>query len=134
MKRWKIGTFVVFIICMVLSVLVACVVTQSPKSNKLLVTLPNLGKVEGSVSHSAWTNQEIFQFLSIPYAEAPSGDLRFKAPVPKKEWNATIDGTKYGRRCPVITHMDETLADIEDCLTLCVYTKNVSKLVGTELH
>lgn len=130
MGRWQIGTLVFVIICVVLSALVACVVGQSDGADKLLVTLPELGKVQGSITHSAWTNQEIYQFLSIPYAEAPSGNLRFKAPVPKKAWNDTVDGRSYGRRCPVSTHVNATEAengvDLEDCLTLCVYTKNVS--------
>lgn len=118
------------VIACVLSALVACVVSQSSPADNLLLTLPDLGKVQGSITHSAWTNQEIYQFLSIPYAEAPSGNLRFKAPVPKRAWNDTVDGTHYGRRCPVSTHVNETEAengvDLEDCLTLCVYTKNVS--------
>lgn len=104
-----------------------CVVAQS---DNLLVTLPHLGKVHGSITYTAWTNHEIYQFLSVPYAKAPSGNLRFKAPMPKKEWSGIIDGSKYGRRCPVSSHLsqaDNDSIDLEDCLTLCVYTRNVSK-------
>lgn len=130
MRRWQIGTFVFVVICVVLSALVACVVSQSTENDNLLVTLPDLGKVQGSITHSAWSNQEIYQFLSVPYAEAPSGSLRFKAPVPKAPWSDVVDGRKYGRRCPVSTHVNATEAengvDLEDCLTLCVYTRNVS--------
>lgn len=126
MGSWKTGTLV----CFVTFALVVSV--QTYDSENLLVSLPRLGKVQGSITHSAWTNQEVYQFLSVPYAEAPSGDLRFKAPVPKKKWDGVVDARSYGRRCPVSTHVNPTeadLVDIEDCLTLCVYTKNVSELI-----
>ena len=38
------------------------------------------GLVRGSVDRGVGT------FMAIPFAEAPTGDLRWKAPVPKKAW------------------------------------------------
>lgn len=35
-------------------------------------------------------------FLGIPFAEAPVGDRRFAAPVPKVPWDGVLDATEYG--------------------------------------
>lgn len=35
-------------------------------------------------------------FLGIPYAEAPTGDLRFEAPVPHEPWVGVRDATRHG--------------------------------------
>lgn len=116
-RHWKDVSLAFFLIYIVWSAK-TCVVALS---DNLLVTLPHLGKVQGSITHTAWSNQEVYQFLSVPYAEAPSGNLRFKAPIPKKEWSGIIDGSKYGRRCPVSSHLSQTdpdSIDLEDCLTL----------------
>ena len=40
------------------------------------------------------------QFLGIPYAEAPVGELRFAAPKPIKPWSGVKQATKYGPSCP----------------------------------
>lgn len=47
-------------------------------SNKPMVTLPGQGEVIGSWTKTSWTHQHVQQFLGIPYAESPSGSLRFK--------------------------------------------------------
>lgn len=52
------------------------------------------GKVKGKVLHGLGT------FMAIPFAEAPVGDLRWKAPVPKKAWNGVLDATVAGAMPP----------------------------------
>jgi para-nitrobenzyl esterase len=63
-------------------------------------------------------------FLGIPYAAPPTGDRRFRAPVPATPWSAPRDATKVGPACPQgknpIT-MATPVTD-EDCLTLNVWT------------
>lgn len=46
--------------------------------SKPMVSIPGQGVVIGSLTESTWTHQKIQQFLGIPYAESPSGNLRFK--------------------------------------------------------
>lgn len=47
-------------------------------SDAQIVTSPLFGTLLGSTTKSAWTSKTIYQFLSVKYAEAPSGSLRFK--------------------------------------------------------
>ena len=48
------------------------------------------GKVKGAVDRGLGT------FKAIPFAEAPVGELRWKAPVPKKKWDGVFDATVAG--------------------------------------
>ena len=41
-----------------------------------------------------------YEYLGIPYAEPPIGDLRFSAPKPVKPWSGIRDATRYGNACP----------------------------------
>lgn len=57
------------------------------------------GLVRGRTQKSIF-GLTIEQFLGIPYAAAPVGELRFSPPQPVQPWNDVRDGTKYGARCP----------------------------------
>ena len=39
-------------------------------------------------------------FSSIPYAEPPVGNLRFRNPVPHRGWSGVRDGSEHGNYCP----------------------------------
>ena len=57
------------------------------------------GKVQGYVENGLGT------FKAIPYAEAPVGELRWKAPVPKEKWDGVRQATEtsagiFMARCP----------------------------------
>ncbi|XP_059225573.1 esterase FE4 [Stomoxys calcitrans] len=94
----------------------------------ILVNIKGQGWVLGSYDFTAWSKQRFMQFRGIPYAEAPSGPKRFKAPVPKRPWTSFFDATKYGRSCPALRSIPQPLGkgDLEDCLNLCVYTKKLN--------
>ncbi|KAL8702647.1 MAG: hypothetical protein Q9201_004172 [Fulgogasparrea decipioides] len=47
--------------------------------------------------------KETYNFSNIRYAEPPVGDLRFRAPVPPREINRSIDQGLVGRICPQAT-------------------------------
>ena len=51
------------------------------QSDPVLVTIPELGSLEGITGTTAWTSQPILQFLNVKYAESPSGDRRFKVRI-----------------------------------------------------
>lgn len=58
-----------------------------------IVTTP-LGQISGLKKPNARL------FLGIPYAKAPVGDLRYKAPVPVEPWNGILTADHFGNRCP----------------------------------
>lgn len=64
-----------------------------------LVVHLNTGPVRGRTQKSIF-GLTMEQFLGIPYAAAPVGDLRFSPPQPVQPWEDVRDGTNYGARCP----------------------------------
>lgn len=78
--------------------------------------------------------KELNVFLGIPYAEPPLGNLRFKRPVPVKEWSEPIESFEWPNPCFQKTFVhnfnrtnrfkqNEKLADIsEDCLYLNIWS------------
>ena len=81
------------------------------------------GRVTGRISEAG-----VFEYLGIPYAAPPVGELRWRAPQPAEPWTGTRDATSFGKIAPQIVSMgaslvpgDDTDAS-EDCLTLNVWT------------
>lgn len=98
-----------------------------------IVTLPNLGQLQGSVTASDRTQRTIYQYLGIRYAESPDGARRFKPPIAALPWNNVMDVTRYGRQCPVysniVDYTPEQLAEnLEDCLSLSVYSNDLTTI------
>lgn len=67
----------------------------------------------------------IFVFKGVPFAAAPVGDLRFKAPMPVQPWKDTLTCTRFG---PVATQYAGDTRKVhgeEDCLQLNIYTPSL---------
>lgn len=79
------------------------------------------GKVIGKTIHEG----KVKAFLGLPYAAAPVGDLRWKAPLPAVRWNGVRDATQFGARCAQGHVFDDLVfqdaGESEDCLFLNVY-------------
>ena len=61
-------------------------------------------------------------FLGIPYAEPPVGELRFQNAVPKLNLTAPLNATKHGKPCYQMNIFNwAELERSEDCLFLNVY-------------
>ncbi|XP_065082037.1 glutactin-like [Ochlerotatus camptorhynchus] len=97
---------------------------DSPAPLDTVVNINGLGLVRGGLGHTARTNQTIIQFYNIPYAEAPIGSRRFKAPVKANPWDDVRDVSAPGRECPQpVEGMNQV---DENCLSLSVFTKNTT--------
>jgi para-nitrobenzyl esterase len=66
------------------------------------------------------------EFLGIPYAQPPVGDLRWREPVPVKPWTGVRPANTFGAPCPQPPIGDwnrlDAQAGQEDCLFLNVVT------------
>lgn len=70
------------------------------------------------------TTAEGRQFLGIPYAQPPVGDLRWRAPRPVEPWSGVHTASDFGNRCVQTASWDpgyENPSHTEDCLDLNVY-------------
>lgn len=64
------------------------------------------------------------EYLGMPYAKAPIGDLRFSKPEPLDSLESPFNATKYGAVCPqIVTGIlsKETWNQSEDCLSINVF-------------
>lgn len=82
----------------------------------------NSGRVRGARSE---TRQSVVAFRSIPYAEAPVGENRWKPPVPKAKWEGVFSAKKWGAICHPAglgfsAPLPGTVVD-EDCLSVNVW-------------
>ena len=66
------------------------------------------------------------QFLGIPYAQPPVGDLRWREPLPVKSWDGVRDTQEFGSPCAQLIagewNLHDAMTSHEDCLYLNVMT------------
>ncbi|KAF8935299.1 Carboxylesterase family-domain-containing protein [Dissophora ornata] len=105
------------------------VLLLSDTSKQIKVNTP-VGQIQG------WHDQNAFRFLGIHYAEAPVGNLRYKAPVAKAPFTTTLDATAYRGICPQVArsagfiplselYLENGATQMENCLNLNVYTPSL---------
>ena len=51
------------------------------------MTVPGVGKLQGSKRSTQWTGRDIFAFHGIPFGETTAGEHRFAPPRPKGPLN-----------------------------------------------
>ncbi|HFR3765982.1 TPA: carboxylesterase family protein [Streptococcus suis] len=89
----KIVYFLMSLLC--LSLFVACgqskEVTTTPFKNDITKTISS-GEVKGKKDSTTAT----IEWLGIPYAAEPVGELRWKAPQPVEKWEGSFDATEIG--------------------------------------
>ena len=81
------------------------------------------GKVVGNARQEG-----LLEFLGIPYASAPVGELRWQSPQPIEDWKGKLDATKAGLPCVQPSTLSEFYVRAysetsEDCLTLNVWSR-----------
>ncbi|WP_238431528.1 carboxylesterase/lipase family protein [Streptomyces cavernae] len=84
------------------------------------------GRIQGEVT------SEGRQFLGVPYAQPPVGDLRWKAPRPVRPWQGVRQATEFPNRCVQTSSWDpgyEQPSYTEDCLYLNAYVPEGSAAV-----
>ena len=111
---------------------------SNEESSDVRLTIPNYATLRG-IKLTEFGNK-MFKFLSIPYAKAPIGELRFKEPVEYKPTDNVLDNTKYGPICPqffdeilvkTVTPLTRNMS--EDCLTLNIWTPSLPKTNNVDI-
>lgn len=76
------------------------------------------GEIRGSIKGASR------QFLGIPYARPPVGDLRWRAPQKPVLWTAPLEAKEFGKRCAQLENatLQNPASNDEDCLYLNVWT------------
>jgi carboxylesterase type B len=102
-----------------------CGLTRARTSNDLKVRIED-GRVIGRYLTSE-SGKTIRAFMKIPYAEAPVGNLRFRAPVKVKPWQGILMAQNEPPMCTQInpSSRSKTAEGQEDCLYVNVYAPEV---------
>ncbi|KAL6433033.1 hypothetical protein ACFW04_006371 [Cataglyphis niger] len=89
------------------------------------------GKLRGKWSRSL-QNRRVANFLGIPYALPPIGDLRFKSPQQwNNKWESIRNATADGNMCLQIS--DSEILGSEDCLYLNIFIPYISGIQSMKL-
>lgn len=80
------------------------------------------GAVAGKIENLPF-GRSVFEYLGIPYAQPPVGELRFAPPKPAEPWSGIKDATEYGPWCPQPVSL---VATPDAQLGTCFYRDEVS--------
>jgi para-nitrobenzyl esterase len=73
------------------------------------------------------TTAQTHQYLGIPYAAPPVGDLRWRATRSAERWQGPLDATTFAPHCAQPESPFGSASSSEDCLYLNVFTPNTGK-------
>ncbi|XP_063531901.1 esterase FE4-like [Cydia strobilella] len=93
------------------------------ENDELIVTVKQ-GQLQGATD-TLYDGSTYYCFKGIPYAQAPLGHLRFRAPLPPQSWEGIRQATEYGSIC---AQTNSVFQGSEDCLFLNVFTKSLHHL------
>jgi para-nitrobenzyl esterase len=62
------------------------------------------------------------EFLGVPYAAPPVGELRWQPPKPHPSWTGSLDASRAGSACAQMRFRHPGMEGSEDCLYLNIYT------------
>ena len=103
---------------------------ESPVADKLPESklVADVVAVTGGLVRGSVRGEGLQEFLGIPYAAPPVGDLRWQPPAPVTAWEDEHDGAQFGMPCyqpgSLSAFYDRTYEEMsEDCLTLNVWTR-----------
>lgn len=89
MKKFK---FLIILLAVSLMIPMYSCSDKTPK----YVTAENVEVSGGKISGQLNEDGSVAIFKGIPYASAPVGDLRFKAPIDVEDWDGVLDCTLWG--------------------------------------
>jgi para-nitrobenzyl esterase len=103
-------------------------VALPPAASAAGVVPTNEGPVRGAESAA------VKEYLSIPYAAPPVGELRWRPPQPHARWRRPLGATHFGSHCPQTASFAGAASTSEDCLYLNVFVPNEGPGRGLAKH
>lgn len=101
----ELNYLILLILCLTFD-LNALSISKCSKNDLRPVILDTIsGKIKGQCEHIVIRDENrsqsanVYSWLSVPYAEPPIGKNRFEPPIPVKNWNGILDGTKWPKSC-----------------------------------
>ena len=95
----------------------SAVTAEASSSNAAPIVRTDSGVVRGTVGSGG------YEFLGLPYAAPPVGNLRWRPPQPPASWDGIRDATQFAPSCPQLPSLFAPPGPFsEDCLHLNVYT------------
>lgn len=79
----------------------------------------------GTVVGKVHSESDVLEWLGIPYAQPPIGNLRWKAPQPVAAWDGSINTQAAGNVCP--QRAGGVVIGDEDCLHLNIWRPNTDE-------
>lgn len=89
-----------------------------------MVIETTLGPVRGQQCKGVY-DDVYYSFESIPFAEVPVGELRFRSPQPKKPWLEILDCTQKPNKPVQKNPFNNQIEGSEDCLYVNIFVKKV---------
>jgi para-nitrobenzyl esterase len=131
----------VFVSCSPRKAIIRALLLGSLLATGVLASSSAVGEAEndqedGPVANTAkgpvrgFVNNGVYEFLGIPYAAPPVGDLRWRPPVAHEPWRDVLKATAYGPTCAQISELGVYAGppnSNEDCLYLNVFTPAVGR-------
>ena len=101
--------------------------TQEASNDSTLIYTQGIEQttIYGKVKGSKENNEKTLLWQGIPYAKAPIGNLRWKAPEDPEIWNNVFDATTPGNVGIQLSGSD--IIGSEDCLNLDIYRPNTDE-------
>ena len=69
-----------------------------------------------------YTDEQVQHFLGVPYAQPPTGALRWRPPQPVKPWEGTLNAQQNSAICVQFSPLTGRVTGNEDCLYLNIWT------------
>lgn len=113
----------VAIVSLVASMLLLCGCESKTVEESSNIAVCSNGRFVGSAEEKTG----VLSFKGIPYAKAPVGELRWKAPVAAEDSDEEVNANEFGKSSIQYEwHSEPIQTEIsEDCLTLNVWTKDL---------
>ena len=104
---------------------------STKSADRASITNPVVTVDSGALRGAAVSGGYVFK--GVPYAAAPTGNLRWRPPAPPAAWQGVRDATQFGASCPQVPSSFSTGPYDENCLFLNVYTKSLHRNDGDGL-